>query len=221
MSRGPLLPAAETGSDYRRPWWLLVNKSAGLITTLHEETHPGERVFVIRGEPLVQGLGWLTWGPAGAVLVILLLVGLAIAWQVNQQGWATKGLFMAALLILPALAWVGVSALVARLSAGHLQVERQAGAQTCTMALSQNRGALIYSSSTQPEEQAIPYDDIGQVRVAPPLGATDNRLLRLMVETSSGPLILLNERLGTQNQKLDLAQEIQQAVKGHLLAKNE
>jgi hypothetical protein len=221
MSRAPLPPAAETGPDYRRPWWLLVNKSAGLITTLHEETHPGEQVFIIRGEPLVQGLGWLTWGPVGAVLVILLLVGLAMALQVNQQGWAIKGLFIAALLILPALAWVGVSALVARLSARHLQAERQAGAQAGTMVLSQKRGALIYSSSAQPEEQYIPYGDIRQVRVAPPLGATDNHLLRLMVETPTGLLILLNERLGTQNQKLDLAQEIQQAVKGHLLAQNE
>ena len=54
-------------SSYQRPWWLIVNKPAGLITTVKEETDSGERVFIIRGEPLVQGLVWLTWGPTTAL----------------------------------------------------------------------------------------------------------------------------------------------------------
>ena len=61
-------------SNYRRPWWLVVNKPAGLVTTVQEESSPGERIFIIRGEPLVQGLVWLTWGPVGALLVILILI---------------------------------------------------------------------------------------------------------------------------------------------------
>ncbi len=200
-------------AGYRRPWWLMVNKSAWLTTTIGEETRPGERVFTIHGEPLVQGLGWLTWGPVSALLVIIFLIGLAIALEINQQGWGLKGPFMAALLILPALVWGGVSALLARLSAPHLQAERQAGGQECVIKLNQPRQELVYYTTARPKAQTIAYAEIRQVRVAPPLGATDNHLLRLVIETSDGPLILLNEKLGTQNQKLDLAQVIQQAIK--------
>src|SRR5262245_47984751 len=88
---------------YRRPWWLIVNKSARLITTVQEERKPGERVFIIRGEPLVQGLGWLIWGPVGALAVILLLAGLAIAFGINERGWGIKAIFVVAFLALPAL----------------------------------------------------------------------------------------------------------------------
>ena len=63
---------------YQRPWWLIVNRSGGLKTTVQEETHPGERIFVVRGEPLIQGLAWLIWGPVAALVVVGILVWLAV-----------------------------------------------------------------------------------------------------------------------------------------------
>ena len=75
-------------NNYQRPWWLVVNKSAGLATTIQEEAYPGERIFIIRGKPLVQGLAWLTWGPGGALLAVVILAWLAIAFKVNVQPWA-------------------------------------------------------------------------------------------------------------------------------------
>ncbi len=82
-------------SKYQRPWWLLVNKSAGLITTIQEETGLNERVFIVRGEPMVRGLAWLIWGPAGALLVITILTGLAVGLNVREQGGLTRMLFVA------------------------------------------------------------------------------------------------------------------------------
>jgi len=125
---------------YRRPWWLVVNKSGRLITTVQEDTRPGERVFTIRGEPLVQGLGWLTWGPVGALLVILILAGLTVGLGISEQGWGIKAVFIVAFLALPALAWGGVALAMTRLSAKFVQAERQAEAQSCLIRLDQKQG---------------------------------------------------------------------------------
>ena len=126
MTTGQAQPDRPAANPYRRPWWLIVNKSARLITTVREETRPGERVFIIRGEPLVQGLGWLIWGPVGALVVILLLAGLAIAFGISERGWGIKAVFVVAFLALPALAWAGIAAVLAHLSEKFLQAERQA-----------------------------------------------------------------------------------------------
>ena len=107
-------------SKYQRPWWLLVNKPAGLITTIREDSGPNERVFMIKGEPLVQGLAWLTWGPVAALLVIVVLTGLAINLNIRDQAGSTRFLFVAAFLLLPALAWGLVTVLASKLSAKYL-----------------------------------------------------------------------------------------------------
>ena len=36
--------------------------------------------------------------------------------------------------------------------------------------------------------------------------------MRLLLETDDGPIVLLNEKLGTLSQKNDLAQEIEQTI---------
>jgi hypothetical protein len=206
-------PRAEP--PYRRPWWLLVNKSARLITTVQEETRPGERVFIIRGEPLVQGLGWLTWGPVGALLVILVLAGLAVALGISGRGLATKAVFIVAFLALPALVWGGVALVVTRLSQKFVQAERQAAAQSCLIRLNQQQGKLFYQTTTHQNGETLAYQHIRQARVTHPIGGRDQRVLLLALETEHGPVILLNEALGTQNQKMDLAHEIQQAIKDY------
>ncbi|MBI1882161.1 MAG: hypothetical protein HYR94_28645 [Chloroflexi bacterium] len=211
MTNQPLRP----GQPYRRPWWLIVNKSARLVTTVQEETKPGERVFVIRGEPLVQGLGWLIWGPAGALLVILLLVGLAIALGINEKGWSVKALFIVAFLSLPILIWGGVTLALTRLSQKYVQAGRQAGAQMCLIRLDQKQGELFYQTSAQPRGETLAYRHIHQAKVTHAIGEHSHQALLLTLETEQGPVILLNEVLGTQNQKMDLAHEIQQAMKDY------
>jgi hypothetical protein len=204
----------ETASSppYRRPWWLIVNKSARLITTVHEEVRPGERVFVVRGEPSVQGLGWLTWGPVGALVVILILAGLAVALEISKQGWAIKALFIVAFLALPALVWGLVSFLLTRISASLVQAERQAEAQECMLRLDHHQRQLTYRTTPHASEVNVAYQDIRQARVAHPIGGRDSNTVQLTLETHNGPVILLGEALGTLNQKMDLAQLIQQAL---------
>ncbi len=202
-------------SPYRRPWWLLVNKSAQLMTTVREETRPGERIFTIRGEPLVQGLGWLTWGPVGALLVVLVLAGLAVGLGLSERGWLLKALFIGAFLALPALAWGGVALAMTRLSQKHVQAERQAEAQTCLISLNQKRGELSYQSDNHSQAETVAYAAIRQAKVTHPLGGRSHQALLLTLETEHGPVILLNESLGTSAQKMDLAHEIQQALKEH------
>jgi hypothetical protein len=215
MTNEQAYPKRPEASSYRRPWWLVVNKSARLISTVQEETSPGERIFIIRGEPLIQGLGWLIWGPVGALVVILLLVGLAIALGISEQSWGTKAIFVSAFLVLPALTWGGIAAVLIYLSKKFLQAERQAEAQMCTIRLNQNQGELTYQTSAQSHPEKLAYQHIRQAKVTQPIGGRDLRTLHLTLETPNGPVILLNESLGTQNQKMDLAHEIQQALKDY------
>jgi hypothetical protein len=202
-------------SRYQRPWWLIVNKPAGLVTTVKEETTPGGRVFIIHGEPLVQGLAWLTWGPAAALIVVLLLAGLALGINVKAQVTAIRGLMVVAFLGLPALVWVVTTLIVARLSQKHLQAERQAETQECIIRLEQNQGALFFQTAARPAEKKLAYDDIRQAKVTHALGSQIGKAVRLTLETKSGPIILLDEALGTQAQKIDLAYEIQKALKDY------
>ncbi|MEW5957823.1 MAG: hypothetical protein AB1801_08885 [Chloroflexota bacterium] len=198
-------------SDFRRPWWLIVNKPAGLTSTVREESGPGRRIFIIRGEPLVQGLVWLTWGPAAALIAVVLVVGIALAINVKTQPTAIRGLVIAAFLGLPALAWGATALALARLSAKYLQAEREAATQECVIHLNQTQGELTYRTAAKPERK-LAYHDIHRARVTHPVGSQNSQAVQLTLETTAGPIILLDEMLGTQVQKIDLAHEIQQAL---------
>jgi len=199
-------------AQYQRPWWLIVNKTDSLTTTIQEEAHPGERTFVIRGEPLVQGLAWLIWGPVAALLVVGVLIWLTISLDMRAQSSAVRALVILALLVLPALAWGGVALVLHLISQKYLQAERQAGLQECFIRLDQKQTALFYQTTAHSTEEKILYRQIQQVRVAPMIGRQDIKEMRLLLETDDGPIVLLNEKLGTLSQKNDLAQEIEQTV---------
>ena len=200
-------------SNYQRPWWLIVNKPVGLATTVKEESRPGERSFIIHGEPLVQGLAWLIWGPAAALVIVLLLAALALGMNVKEQSAAVRGLMLAAFLGLPALVWIATAIILTRLSQKPLQAERQAETQTCTIRLNQNQGELSFQTLAHPEEKKLAYCDIKEAKTTQPIGSQGSNKTCLTLETVTGPLILLDEALGTQAQKIDLAYEIQKALK--------
>lgn len=199
-------------TQYQRPWWLIVNKSKGLITTVREEYQPGEHIFIIRGEPLVQGLAWLIWGPIGAVIVAMLLAWLAVTFDVRTQSAGIKILFIALFVLLPAIVWGGIVLLTLSLSRKHLQAARQAEARECVIRLNQRLKALFFETNTPPAEQKLAFQDIHQAQVTHPIGGRDGQKALLLLNTAEGAVVLLDEMLGTQAQKTDLARRIQQAV---------
>ncbi len=199
-------------SDYRRPWWLMVSKSARLVTTVCDESTPGRRVLVITGEPTVQAVTWLTCGPAAALGVIATITVVAIALNVQAQDALTRAAFIGLFLGLPPLAW-GLTVLWANAKSGkHLEAMRHAEAQTCTLILNQQEGLFSYTTSQQKRELVVPYSEIKRVFVAPPIGASDVTKMNLTLETAVSTLVLLPESLGTHNQKADLALEINGAI---------
>jgi hypothetical protein len=202
-------------STYRRPWWLVVNRSSRPITTVHEEAHRGERIFIVQGEPVVQGLSWLIWGPLGALVVIAILTWLAIALNVKAQGGAIRVFFIFAFFVLPAVAWGLLSLVFARLSQKHIQAERQAGARECIIRLHQKQGEFLYQTSRDSPAQKVSFEHIRRIRVAPPIGRRDAKALRLLLETDEETVILIDETWGTPTQKTDLAHELQQAVESY------
>jgi hypothetical protein len=183
-----------------------------LVTTVREESRPGERIFTIRGEPLVQGLAWLTWGPVSAVLVVLLLAVLALVFNVKEQSGVVRGVVVAVFIGLPALAWLGITLLLNRLSQKHLQAERQAGSRECLIRLCQDRAELRFRLSEETEEHSLAYSDIQQVKVTRPIGAQAGKQAALTLYTTDGPITLLDETLGTHLQKVDLANEVQKIL---------
>lgn len=199
-------------NDYRRPWWLIVNQSARLVTTVQDESMPGQRTFVITGEPIVQAVTWLTCGPAAALGVIAMVTVVAIALNVQAQDALTRAMFIGFFLGLPPLAW-GLTVLLANSKSGkHLATIRRAQAQSCTITLNQQDGLFSYRTSQQNREIVIPYSHISRVHVTPAIGASDVTKMNLTLETDDNSLVLLPEALGTHNQKADLAQEIDSAI---------
>lgn len=197
-------------NDYKRPWWLIVNKPPGLVTTVTEETDPPQRLFTVQGQPLIQGLAWLTWGPAGAVLTVAVVAIIALTLNIREQSMLARGLIIAAFLILPALVWGIITMLMARLSRPWLQAEQAAGRQTCAIRLDQALGQITITSDNR--ELTLSYDDVQQAKAAPVVGAKNLNASQLILNTATGPIIVLPEALGSQAQKADLANAIQQAL---------
>jgi len=195
-----------------RPWWLLINQPAGLVTTIQDQSRPGERVFVVRGEPVVQGLAWLTCGPLAALLALAVVVGLALSADARTQPGMVRLAFIGAFLGLPALAW-GLAVVAANMaSARPVQAIKAAQTQECTIRMNQQLGQLSYQSAGAPGGAQLDYANIRQAHVTPALGATDSKSVYLSLETDDGPVVLLNEQLGSHAQKADLALEIETAL---------
>lgn len=182
------------------------------MTTVREEFAPGEQTFVIRGEPLVQGLAWLIWGPIGAVVVALVLAWLAMAYQIKEQSAGVKILFIALFVMLPALVWGGIVLATIQLSKKYLQAARRAEAQECVIRLNQKLRQLLFQTTSPPTEKKFAFKDIQQAKVTHPIGERNGKNVLLTLTTTEGAVVLLNESLGTQAQKTDLALRIQQAL---------
>jgi hypothetical protein len=165
---------------------------------------------------MVQGLAWLTWGPIAALLVVLLLTGLAVGLNIREEAGPIQAVFIAAFLGLPALAWGITTIIVTRLAAKHIRAEREASSQKCLIRLDQKRGELGYQTTALSTEKKQAYSAIRRVRVTPAIGARDRQSLRLTLETGDSSIVLLNEELGTQAQKSDLAREIEAALRNYL-----
>ncbi|MCB0210540.1 MAG: hypothetical protein KDJ52_14475 [Anaerolineae bacterium] len=197
----------------QRPWWLWASKSHKLSTTVREESTVTGPVYIIRGEPIIQGLTWLVWGPLSALAVIIILTGLAIVFEAKEQTLLVRALFILAFLGLPAVAWGLTIVLVNRLSNKYLQAEREADAQECRIQLDSKRGQLHFSKNDTSSEMTLPFSQIHQVNVAEPIGVRGENAVCLALDTEQGKIILLNENLGTEAQKFDLAREIQNSLR--------
>ncbi|MDX1523900.1 MAG: hypothetical protein R3264_19890, partial [Anaerolineae bacterium] len=98
-------------SHHQRPWWLVVNQSGGFITTIQEESEPGKQRFLVRGEPFIQGLAWLIWGPVGALIGVTLMTAIAIFFDIRSQSWLIKSLFIGIFLVVPGVLWIAFTVL--------------------------------------------------------------------------------------------------------------
>jgi hypothetical protein len=137
---------------------------------------------------------------------------MALAFNVREQSGVARGAMVAAFVGLPALAWIGTTLLLGRLSRKHLRAERQADSQKSVIRLCQDERELRFQPPNDSEEHRLSYGNIQQVKVTRPIGEQVGKNARLTLYTSDGPITLLNETLGTHLQKVDLANEIQKVI---------
>lgn len=202
-------------NEYQRPWWLWVNKPGRWVTTIRQETTPEGQVYTIRSEPLLQGLTWLIWGPISAVVVVATLTFLAILLEVKDQAILVKALFVLAFLVFPALAWGAAIVISNRLAGRYIKAEREAEARECEIRVSPAQAKLYYQTPRSSEASVFPFDHIRAVKITEPIGVRDGSSVCLTLETEQGKVILLDESLGTEAQKYDLAREMQDALQRH------
>ena len=100
-----------------------------------------------------------------------------------------------------------------QLSQKYLQAERQVHFQEGVIRLKQDTRELFYRTDLHGKEQRLAYSQIRQARISYPIGQRDSKTVRLTLDTDDGPVTLLNEDLGSRIQKVDLANEILQAIK--------
>lgn len=199
-------------SHSQRPWWLWASKSHKLTTTVREESTPAGPLYTVRGEPVIQGLTWLVWGPLSALVVILALTGLAIVFEARAQSLLVKAMFILAFLGLPPVVWGGTIVFVNRISGNYLQAEREAEALESRIQLDLKRDRLQFSRNDTSSVMTFPFKQINQVKVTEAIGGRGSDAVCLALETEQGRVILLDDRLGTEAQKYDLAREIQAAL---------
>ena len=188
------------------------------MTTIEDEVKFGEETYIVRGEPVIQGLAWLVWGPVGAVAAVACVAVAAVLFSVQDQSGLVRAVFIALFLLLPAIVWGGLTLLVMQRSKPYLEAVRQNESQTCTIYLNQKQGVLTIKHASPASEQQIAYQDIQQATVTFPVGEQDGNRARLTVQTTNGPFILLNEALGTRLQKQELAQKIQHSLAAYQAA---
>ena len=188
------------------------------MTTIEDEVKFGEETYIVRGEPVIQGLAWLVWGPVGAVAAVACVAVAAVMFSVQDQSGLVRAVFIALFLLLPAILWGGLTVLVMQRSKPYLEAVRQNESQTCLLYLNQKQGLLTIKSAPSAPEQQIAYQDIQQATVTFPIGEQDGNRSRLTLQTINGSLILLNEALGTRLQKQELAQKIQHSLAAHAKA---
>ncbi|MEM7346980.1 MAG: hypothetical protein AAF485_22300 [Chloroflexota bacterium] len=207
-------------SNYTYPWWLIIHRPKGLTTTITEtmdaapssDTAATDYVITIRGEPLINAMGWLVWGPIAALITIAVVTALAIAFEIREQSWVIRGGFICLFLALPATVWAVTTRVLTSRAKTYLQSEREAETQEAIIRLNQTDARLTYQGANQTSPQTIAYTDIERVETPHPIGKQGVTQCLLTLETAQGSVILLDEMLGSQAQKMDLAQRLEKAI---------
>ena len=196
-------------NQYQRPWWAWALRLPALKTTLHEDHRPGYKRFIIEGEPQFKSMAWVTYGPALAVVVVVIMGGLAWALEIRQQSIMIKTLFVCLTILLPMLVWIMGSALMNRLVERALQHEATATKERVELELDLTARTLRLDGTT-----LIPFDEIADFKLMSNGGAYYQPheeivpLVHLMLDTKQGQKTLLKQELGTVQQKLELISQL-------------
>jgi hypothetical protein len=194
---------------YQRPWWVWALRLPALKTTLHEDHRPGHKRFIIEGEPQFKSMAWVTYGPALAVVAVVIMGGLAWALEIRQQSIMIKTLFVCLTIILPMLVWIMASALINSLVERALQQEAAAMKERVQLDLDLTARTLRVDETT-----SIPFDEIADFKLMSNGGIYYQPhdemvpLVYLMMETKQGQKTLLKQGLGTVQQKLELISQL-------------
>ncbi|MFQ5612234.1 MAG: hypothetical protein ACE5H9_08895 [Anaerolineae bacterium] len=194
-------------SSYRRPWWVIALRAPLLATTMQEaETEYGSKITV-EGKPAYYSATWITCGPALALLwAILLGVGAGL-YGVREQPRALILAFVAVMVISPIAVWVGSSRFLSRAAERHLARQAEANAVRLTLQLDNRQGQLSILKGNEANPRIIPYETVERVSLV-----TRGSTSRMVVETTTDQIEILEHPLGTERFKSNLAAILRRAL---------
>jgi hypothetical protein len=204
---------------YHRPWWVIAIAAPVLAATL-EET-PGARGtrYDIQARPTYHSATWITWGPLLAAASAVLLAILAGLYDVRDQSRSLILAFAGLMLVMPVLVWLAGGWAVSRAARRHLERQVEANTLRLSLVFDQEQAQLTLLRGSQANPQAIPFSTISQVALLTKQGtrptaqdAAQKRPLKLVLQTTSGPVELLDSSVGTEAFKASLASGLRQEL---------
>lgn len=206
-------------SNYHRPWWVLALKAPLLAATVEETAGESGTEFRIEGRPSYQSTIWVTCGPGLAFLGTVLLAVVGGLYQVREQPRAVVWTFVGLMLATPALLWLISGWLLSNSARRHLARQIEAETVRLTLRLDHEAGQLHLQRAGEGSPQIIPYRDIRDLTLMTGSGARPTardtargQPLQLVLETSFGPIEILETGLGNAGFKSRLAARLRQRL---------
>ncbi|OQY44209.1 MAG: hypothetical protein B6242_13205 [Anaerolineaceae bacterium 4572_78] len=195
----------------KRPWWVLAVQMPVLKTTIHE--YHRQQKFVIMGEPIIQSLTWIVYGPLFALSSIVIYTVLAWNFEVNTQSLALRLSASCAFILVPMIAWFVGAFIMSKITEPYINRQIKANIQHVEITIDFTKDILQLNKN-----KAIPLENIADLQLISDRGeiyshdAEYNPLLNLIMTTDDEKITILSKELGTRLQKLDLLNKLEKLL---------
>lgn len=200
----------------KRPWWALAFKLPLGEAIIKEDHRAGEKHFYVEAKAVYKSLHWVAYGPLFAVAIISLMGVIAFATDVKNQPHSEKITFAIFLFVLPIVAWLVGGLVMGKLTQRRLAQMVEANKESINITLNLNDQTMHIN-----QDISIPFSDINAFKLISDSGMYFSQsedvvsIYHLIMETEQGHITILPKSAGNIKQKLQLASQLEKAIKGN------